>query len=197
MDRLTTRRPDGSVETIGQTWSNFEMCMVPCSRGNDKYDVRLAEYEDAGLTPEEISALRALIETHEPHGRNYTNEQYISLRAQLTQSQSREAGYREALEIAAGALILDAMVDNDGHPFGTTVEALDAVNKALASPGSEVGEEVRRLRNIEKAAKQVYEAFESLPQGHIDVTLEIIPLAIAASSLKHAFEDGKAGVAHE
>lgn len=78
------------------------------------------------------------------------------LRAQLAQSQSREAGYRDALELAAGALILDAMVDNDGQPFGTTLEALGAINKVLASPGSEVGEKMKRLREIAKQADIVH-----------------------------------------
>lgn len=122
MDRLTTRREDGSVETIGREYSDFHMKVVDCSRGNDKYDVRLAEYEDTSLTPEQIlklkgleadnagllevmerithsnwipdrkianealldqhiGQLRNLLETHEPHGHNYTNQQYVNLRA--------------------------------------------------------------------------------------------------------------------
>lgn len=62
MERLTNRRSDGSVETTGMEYSEFHMEVVPCSRGNDKYDVRLAEYEDTGLSPEEVSILRAQIE---------------------------------------------------------------------------------------------------------------------------------------
>ncbi len=58
MERLTTRREDGSIETKGQAWSDFDMCVVPCTRGNDKHDVRLAEYEDTGLTPAEVTELR-------------------------------------------------------------------------------------------------------------------------------------------
>jgi len=37
----------------------------------------------------------------------------------------------EALIQARGALRLDAMVDERGEPYGTTVEALKVINKAL------------------------------------------------------------------
>lgn len=38
---------------------------------------------------------------------------------------------RKACGQARGALMLDAMVDDDGEPFGTTTVALDALDKAL------------------------------------------------------------------
>ena len=62
MDRLTTRRADGSVETTGKTYSEFHMGVVDCFRGNDRYDVRLAEYEDTGLSPEQVQDIKAELE---------------------------------------------------------------------------------------------------------------------------------------
>ena len=64
MDRLTTRRADGSVETTGKTYSLFNMDLVDSSRGNDRYDVRLAEYEDTGLSPEQVQDIKAELEQY-------------------------------------------------------------------------------------------------------------------------------------
>jgi hypothetical protein len=56
MKRLTTRREDGRIETRGISYSEFHMDYVPSARINDYYDMRLAAYEDTGLTPEEVAA---------------------------------------------------------------------------------------------------------------------------------------------
>jgi hypothetical protein len=56
MERLTTRREDGRIETRGISYSEFHMDYVPSARINDYYDMRLAAYEDTGLTPEELAA---------------------------------------------------------------------------------------------------------------------------------------------
>lgn len=48
---------------------------------------------------------------------------------------------REALIQAGGALRLDAMVDEGGEPYGTTVIALDAISAALKKARRQGGSE--------------------------------------------------------
>lgn len=74
MDRLTYRRPDGRVETVGKAYSDLHMDYVCHARINDKYDVRLAAYEDTGLMPEDINQLRTKLESLTPGGSEFVGD---------------------------------------------------------------------------------------------------------------------------
>ncbi len=54
--------------------------------------------------------------------------------AELTTLRARVAELKAALIQCRGALRLDAMVDEDGQPYGTTEVALEAVRCALGEP---------------------------------------------------------------
>lgn len=52
----------------------------------------------------------------------------------VCEAEQREAGLRDALIQAKGALILDHMIDDNGEPFGTTQVALEVIEQALSQP---------------------------------------------------------------
>lgn len=87
----------------------------------------------------------------------------FSLRAELEQATAQSTAMREALTIARGALLLDHMVDYDGNPFGTTTEALEAIDEALSSDaGAALLEELKKLREFVGAVNYMV---ESMPEG--------------------------------
>jgi hypothetical protein len=55
--------------------------------------------------------------------------------AEIARLTAEIARLREALYQVVGALGIDAMVDDDGKPFGTTVEAIAAARAALNERG--------------------------------------------------------------
>lgn len=62
------------------------------------------------------------------------NEREWWAKKEIDRLRAENGALRAALIQARGALMVDAMVQDDGSPYGTTMEALDAIAVALKEP---------------------------------------------------------------
>lgn len=154
MDRLTNRRADGSVETTGMEYCEIHMAVVPSSRGNDKYDVRLAEYEDTGITPEEIAQLQQRVrdlENKEHMRQNLCSASCCDVAVQLEDTQAEAAAMRNALDsvypLIAGRVI---QLQKSGEIMAMeewNAECIRILQALAPEAGKELLEELRRLQD--------------------------------------------------
>lgn len=145
MERLTTRREDGRIETTGMSYSEIHMGYVPSARVNDKYDVRLAEYEDTGLTPEELKRTLKKYpvaidkETQiivDKHAFDSNMDEIVALRDRLQQAEADNAALVEGLKLGeqlkTQAIEVGALLEGVHDDTWQKIQGLNATYTAIS-----------------------------------------------------------------
>lgn len=91
---------------------------------------------------EQVRKSKHLLEAHEPHGHNFTNEQYVNLRERTEQANAQAAAMREAAINVLSVKYCQITYEDQRN--------IMALERTLSSDaGAALLEEVRRLREIE------------------------------------------------
>jgi len=167
MERLTTRRADGRIETKGTSYSEIHMGYVPSARIDDKYDVRLAEYEDTGLTPEELKRTLKKYpvtidkETQiivDKHAFDSNMDEIVALRDRFQQAEADDAALlllvKEAYGLIYGLLPTDC---RDWEQIKSCADVQRRIEEEIKNnhPGAVLLKELEGLRRVKEAAEDI------------------------------------------